>query len=438
MGNYTPRCCSASDHGQQLQQSEVTHEDDVEFDFDQGMNTSFEKLTFLSFEKQASEASAYKSCDRSADRQRPSLRISLLTNGSTAAGEDNQSFIAAFPRQVSEFLQNPIELMRQVSTGCGGSANGSNGGPPADEDLAIYASFGSEVAVCRVDSEEHRKRLAFVRQVPLLARLPLDFQEMMSDSLVQVDFQPGATVFCQGDIADGFFLICQGKANVLISDGKDSTPRLVAILGDGSYFGEKALLCDVPRTATVMAESALSCYTISRERFQELGLDEALEFPKSAALGFDSKKKVLVKPPCPKTKEERKLFSEALHANTKLTEVFSNLGENHMDQMIDVAWKENVDSGDVLCVEGDNDAHFFFIVRSGSFEVCTKNTKESEKKAWKMGKRGSYGELSLLCQAPSDATVRALEASSVWVIARPSFHEILQNISKEAIAKYAK
>jgi CRP-like cAMP-binding protein len=46
--------------------------------------------------------------------------------------------------------------------------------------------------------------------------------------------------------------------------------RLLNILKAGDYFGELALLYDVPRTATARARTPLQLYSLNKPDFQEL------------------------------------------------------------------------------------------------------------------------------------------------------------------------
>jgi CRP-like cAMP-binding protein len=52
-------------------------------------------------------------------------------------------------------------------------------------------------------------------------------------------------------------------------------PLTVATFGNNDFFGETAILCDVPRTATVQAKSELITLRIAKELFFRLGT----EFP---------------------------------------------------------------------------------------------------------------------------------------------------------------
>jgi CRP-like cAMP-binding protein len=95
--------------------------------------------------------------------------------------------------------------------------------------------------------------------------------------MVREQFSPGAVVIRQGDEADSFYTIADGKAQVEVAaDGQTATHEL----GPGDFFGEIALLQNVPRTATVRALDKLTVYSLSRDDFQELQ-DRAAEFKES-------------------------------------------------------------------------------------------------------------------------------------------------------------
>jgi CRP-like cAMP-binding protein/Zn-dependent protease len=74
----------------------------------------------------------------------------------------------------------------------------------------------------------------------------------------------GETVVREGEIGDAFYAIQSGQVEV-VRDGER-----VRILGPGGFFGEVALLLDVPRTATVRAVTAVRAFRLDREGFDRL------------------------------------------------------------------------------------------------------------------------------------------------------------------------
>lgn len=83
-------------------------------------------------------------------------------------------------------------------------------------------------------------------------------------------FRAGDVVINQGDDADCCYIIKQGLCEVLIKvDGAaDSTP--VALLEQGQWFGEDALLSGKPRNATVVMATDGELMRLDRKDFDEL------------------------------------------------------------------------------------------------------------------------------------------------------------------------
>ncbi len=86
--------------------------------------------------------------------------------------------------------------------------------------------------------------------------------------LGQVTMPAGTTIVRQGAPAEKFFIIVAGRVEVVRDDG--GSERLVATLGPGQFFGEVAILRDMPRTATVRALTGVSLLTMDDEIFLSL------------------------------------------------------------------------------------------------------------------------------------------------------------------------
>lgn len=100
-----------------------------------------------------------------------------------------------------------------------------------------------------------------LRGVPLFAPLPVAAVENLTLRLDAVRAAAGDDVIRQGDPGDRFFVIDEGRVEVLV-DG-----RRVREEGPGEFFGEIALLHEVPRTATVRALGDVTLLALDRDEF---------------------------------------------------------------------------------------------------------------------------------------------------------------------------
>jgi putative ABC transport system ATP-binding protein len=76
----------------------------------------------------------------------------------------------------------------------------------------------------------------------------------------------GRVIVRQGEPGDKFYMIRKGKVKVLVDDGRGE--RCVNELSQGDFFGDRALLTDEPRNATVAAVDDVETYVVDRETFQ--------------------------------------------------------------------------------------------------------------------------------------------------------------------------
>ena len=104
---------------------------------------------------------------------------------------------------------------------------------------------------------------ALLQAVPMFGLLPQATLEQLSRDLVAADFAADALIIRQGDDGDRFYLVQSGSVDII----KDAT--VAAVTTAGGYFGEIALLRDVPRTASVRARGPVTVYTLEREPFLE-------------------------------------------------------------------------------------------------------------------------------------------------------------------------
>jgi MFS family permease len=106
-------------------------------------------------------------------------------------------------------------------------------------------------------AEAPTERIELLRGVPIFAPLAPPELERLAKALVEKRVEAGTAVFAEGDPGDDFYLIAAGRAEV----------EAVRTLGPGDFFGEIALLRNVPRTATVRAVTEVRLLALDRETF---------------------------------------------------------------------------------------------------------------------------------------------------------------------------
>jgi MFS family permease len=105
-----------------------------------------------------------------------------------------------------------------------------------------------------------REELDRIERVPMFAPLSLATKERLASKLTHVSVSAGERVIRAGDAGDRFYVVDSGELDVEV-DG-----RHMKIHTD-DYFGEIALLRDVPRSATVTASTASQLYALQRKDF---------------------------------------------------------------------------------------------------------------------------------------------------------------------------
>ena len=115
-----------------------------------------------------------------------------------------------------------------------------------------------------------------LRNIPLFAKIEPSKLKLLAFTSQRLTFNPGDSLFKQGDAGDALYVIMEGNADVLVdTPGGQIT---VATMGKNDFVGDIAVLCDVPRTATVTATSKLTTMRITKDLFFQL----VCQFPQIA------------------------------------------------------------------------------------------------------------------------------------------------------------
>jgi MFS family permease len=101
--------------------------------------------------------------------------------------------------------------------------------------------------------------LALVGGVPMFAPLSVAAKEHMAARLMKIAVDAGEVVVRAGESGDRFYVVADGELEI--------TNGVRSKAARGDFFGEIALLRDVPRTATVTATAPSHLYALERDDF---------------------------------------------------------------------------------------------------------------------------------------------------------------------------
>ncbi|MFB0922099.1 MAG: Crp/Fnr family transcriptional regulator [Alphaproteobacteria bacterium] len=117
------------------------------------------------------------------------------------------------------------------------------------------------------------EEVELLRNIPLFAKLEPSKLKLLAFTSERITYEADQVLFRQGDVGDAAYIIIEGAAKVLVDT--DQGQIEVAALGRNDFVGEIAILCDVPRTATVKASAKTVTLRITKDLFFRL----VAEFP---------------------------------------------------------------------------------------------------------------------------------------------------------------
>ena len=113
-----------------------------------------------------------------------------------------------------------------------------------------------------------KDEVGMLRQVPLFSGVAPAKLKLLAFTSDRVTYAPGQLLFRQGDVGDAAYVVLSGKAEVMVD--LPAGQIKVAEVDPNSIVGEIAILCNVSRTATVRATTAVEALRIRKDHFLRL------------------------------------------------------------------------------------------------------------------------------------------------------------------------
>jgi CRP-like cAMP-binding protein len=106
-----------------------------------------------------------------------------------------------------------------------------------------------------------------LKQTPLFKNLGEDDIELLAQSTRIQNYKAGQIIVIEGRVGAAFFIVVSGSVEVF-KRRDDSNEVVLATLGAGEFFGERATMKHVPRSANVRALEDTTCLVIRRADFE--------------------------------------------------------------------------------------------------------------------------------------------------------------------------
>mmetsp|Transcript_20268 Transcript_20268/g.40158 ORF Transcript_20268/g.40158 Transcript_20268/m.40158 type:complete len:786 (+) Transcript_20268:29-2386(+) len=127
----------------------------------------------------------------------------------------------------------------------------------------------------RIIKEQTRQRISenveFLKKVQLLSALNSHEREILAQAMQTVNYPEHSVVFRQNEPGDAMYLVKQGTVLFVVTDehGKDKViSGAHGACTAGGYFGERALMNDTPRNASVVTKTACTFLRVDRSAFE--------------------------------------------------------------------------------------------------------------------------------------------------------------------------
>ncbi len=126
-----------------------------------------------------------------------------------------------------------------------------------------------------------------LKHYPIFENVDYQLLEEIASLFVTESYSADRVVVREGTPGNRFYLIARGQVAVE-KDSADGTPKTICVLDDGDYFGEIALIKNIPRSATIRTLTPCVMLSLHRDIFQNL-LDRASDLREKLELAIASR-----------------------------------------------------------------------------------------------------------------------------------------------------
>lgn len=113
--------------------------------------------------------------------------------------------------------------------------------------------------------------LPILKQISFFSTLDETLHREIIKHIILMYYPVNYNLFKEGDNGDALYIIKKGKVKIYKEPKEGEVmPKDLAELSDGTFFGEMALISDIPRNATAKTAEDSEIFILSKDDFTEL------------------------------------------------------------------------------------------------------------------------------------------------------------------------
>jgi CRP-like cAMP-binding protein len=274
--------------------------------------------------------------------------------------------------------------------------------PPVDPRAAADGNALTQRARARaLDLSGYGPYPAELLPVPFFSELPRKLFPPALDMLRLIRGDDGDLVIREGEPGKAFYFVASGEVRVFATVAGKTVER--TRLHEGSLFGEMALYSEQPRTASV----------------QVVGEAELLE------MGRDAVQRLCAEVPALSERIDRFARERVLKNLLATSPLFKPFDHKQQMDLMKRFEGHQIDAGTVVIREGEA-GQGLFVILLGEVEVTRGEGSVAEQKVARLRSGEIFGEMSLLADTPTTATVRALVPTTILFLGRDYFQRLVR------------
>ncbi len=119
----------------------------------------------------------------------------------------------------------------------------------------------------RIYDEQVLKKIDFIKGLKLFEGIKKKHLIHVLENLQERKYLKGETIFAENDIGRALFIVFSGKVGIYRKN-KNGENKLISEVNPGEFFGEMALLEEMPRTATAVASEETVVFMLFKTKLE--------------------------------------------------------------------------------------------------------------------------------------------------------------------------